>query len=131
MEKPKFQHFFNENNSDTFVSKGDGSSFRTSYQNVPVTGELSQDTVVLGEEIVLKNQIFGQAIAYPDIFHNKPLDGVIGLAMGANSSNSTSILEALFQSGLISQKVASFYLTSDGDSGSYIVLGDIPVCKIE
>ncbi|NWX12867.1 PEPA protein, partial [Aegotheles bennettii] len=115
---------FNPANSYTFVSTND--TLEISYGTGSMTGVLGFDVLNVANIEVL-NQIFGLAETEPgDYFYYAPFDGILGLAFPSiASSGATPVFDNMMQQHLVSQDLFSVFLSSEGQSGSFVLFGGI------
>jgi len=91
-----------------------------------MTGFLGYDTVQVGS-IQVANQIFGLSETEPGSFlYYSPFDGILGLAYPAlSASGATPVFDNMMSEGLVSQDLFSVYLSSDDQSGSFVMFGGV------
>nr|AAB35842.1 pepsinogen A [turtles, Peptide, 361 aa] [Testudines] len=109
----------------------DSSTYRATSQNLSIqygtgsmTGILGYDNVQVGG-LVDTNQIFGLSETEPgSTFYYAPMDGILGLAYPSiASSGATPVFDNMMSEGLVSQDLFSVYLSSDEQSGSFVMFG--------
>ncbi|KAM8923916.1 pepsin A-like [Pelodytes ibericus] len=117
-------HMFNPQKSSTFQSTNTPLSIQ--YGTGSMTGFLGYDTVQVGN-IAITNQIFGLSQSEPGSFlYYSPFDGILGLAFpGLASSQATPVFDNMWSQGLIPQDLFSVYLSSNGQSGSFVLFGGV------
>ncbi|XP_074852111.1 pepsin A-like [Carettochelys insculpta] len=115
---------FNPDDSSTYRSANENLSIQ--YGTGSMTGILGYDTVQVGG-IVDTNQIFGLSESEPgSTFTYAPFDGILGLAFPSiSSSSATPVFDNMMNEGLVSQDLFSVYLSSDDQSGSFVMFGGI------
>ncbi|KAM6308996.1 pepsin A-like [Aegotheles albertisi] len=116
-------HRFNPNASSTFVSTN--ISLEIGYGTGSMTGVLGNDTVRVGS-ITIHNQTFGLAKTEANFFDKLPFDSILGLAYKRiSASGATPVFDNMMAQHLVSQNLFSFFLSSDGASGSFVLFGGI------
>ncbi|XP_043372756.1 pepsin A-like, partial [Dermochelys coriacea] len=115
---------FNPSHSSTYQATGQSLSIQ--YGTGSMTGVLGYDTVQVGD-IVDTNQIFGLSETEPGFtFYYAPFDGILGLAFPSiSSSGATPVFDNMMNEGLVSQDLFSVYLSSNGQTGSFVMFGGI------
>ncbi|XP_075436760.1 pepsin A-like [Ascaphus truei] len=115
-------HKFNPQQSSTFQATNTPVSIQ--YGTGSMTGVLGYDTVQVGN-IAVSSQIFGLSQSEPGSFlYYSPFDGILGLAFpGLASSGATPVFDNMWSQSLIPQDLFSVYLSSDGQSGSFVLFG--------
>ncbi|XP_065447860.1 pepsin A-like [Chrysemys picta bellii] len=115
---------FNPSDSSTYKATSENVSIQ--YGTGSMTGILGYDTVQVGG-IVDTNQIFGLSETEPGSFlYYSPFDGILGLAFPSiASSGATPVFDNMMNEGLVSQDLFSVYLSSDDQSGSFVMFGGI------
>ncbi|KAM7165185.1 pepsin A-like [Macrochelys suwanniensis] len=115
---------FNPSDSSTYQDTSENVSIQ--YGTGSMTGILGYDTVQVGG-IVDTNQIFGLSETEPGSFlYYSPFDGILGLAFPSiSSSGATPVFDNMMNEGLVSQDLFSVYLSSDDQSGSFVMFGGI------
>uniref|UniRef100_A0A674JG33 pepsin A n=1 Tax=Terrapene triunguis TaxID=2587831 RepID=A0A674JG33_9SAUR len=115
---------FNPSDSSTYEATSEKVSIQ--YGTGSMTGILGYDTVQVGG-IVDTNQIFGLSETEPGSFlYYSPFDGILGLAFPSiASSGATPVFDNMMNEGLVSQDLFSVYLSSDDQSGSFVMFGGI------
>ncbi|XP_074852112.1 pepsin A-like [Carettochelys insculpta] len=115
---------FNPDDSSTYRSANENLSIQ--YGTGSMTGILGYDTVRVGG-IVDTDQIFGLSESEPgSTFTYAPFDGILGLAFPSiSSSSATPVFDNMMNEGLVSQDLFSVYLSSDDQSGSFVMFGGI------
>ncbi|XP_062140630.1 pepsin A-like [Drosophila sulfurigaster albostrigata] len=108
---------YNPSLSSTFVANGE--TIELTYGTGGITGVLASDTVIISG-LTITNQTFAMATSELDSsFEDKDFDGILG--MGYYSLAADSVMPPfynMYQQGLISQPVFSFYLADDATSSS-------------
>uniref|UniRef100_A0A4W4G939 Peptidase A1 domain-containing protein n=2 Tax=Electrophorus electricus TaxID=8005 RepID=A0A4W4G939_ELEEL len=90
-----------------------------------MTGYLGYDTVTVGG-ISVQNQIFGLSESEAPFMATMVADGILGLAYQTIASDdATPVFDNMMNQGLVSQDVFSVYLSSSGEQGSVLLLGEI------
>lgn len=113
--------------SSSFVKNG--SEFKIQYGSGSVSGYISQDTLVLGE-LTIPKQDFGEATNEPGLaFAFGKFDGILGLAFDSISVNHVvpPFYNALSQ-GLLDEPVFSFKLgdtDKDAEDGGTFTIGGV------
>ncbi|CAM5119789.1 unnamed protein product [Eretmochelys imbricata] len=107
----------------------DSSTYEATSEDVSIqygTGILGYDTVQVGG-IVDTNQIFGLSKTKPSSFlYYFPFDGILGLAFpSSSSSGATPVFDNMMNEGLVSQYLFSIYLSSNDQTGSFVMFGGI------
>ncbi|KAM6466301.1 pepsin A-like [Liasis olivaceus] len=117
-------HRFNPQDSSTFQATSQSVSIV--YGTGSMTGVLGYDTVQVGSIQVTK-QIFGLSETEPGSFlYYSPFDGILGLAYpGLSASGATPVFDNMMSEGLVSQDLFSVYLSSDDQTGSFVMFGGI------
>ncbi|XP_003224161.1 pepsin A [Anolis carolinensis] len=115
---------FNPQDSSTYQATSQ--SVSVTYGTGSMTGFLAYDTVQVGS-IVVTNQIFGLSETEPGSFlYYSPFDGILGLAFPSiASSGATPVFDNMMSEGLVSQDLFSVYLSSDDQSGSFVMFGGV------
>ncbi|XP_063145245.1 pepsin A-like [Candoia aspera] len=115
---------FNPQQSSTFQATSQSVSI--TYGTGSMTGFLGYDTVQVGS-IQVTNQIFGLSQTEPGSFlYYSPFDGILGLAYPAlSASGATPVFDNMMSEGLVSQDLFSVYLSSDDQSGSFVMFGGV------
>ncbi|KAM7165027.1 pepsin A-like [Macrochelys suwanniensis] len=115
---------FNPSDSSTYEATSQSLSIQ--YGTGSMTGILAYDTVQVGG-IVDTKQIFGLSETEPgSTFYYAPFDGILGLAFPSiSSSGATPVFDNMMNEGLVSQDFFSVYLSSDEQSGSFVMFGGI------
>jgi hypothetical protein len=124
--KPKYNH----NNSLTYVANG--SIFDIEYGSGPVSGFISQDTVLVGN-IAVKSVLFAEITDVSGLgaaYSLGKFDGIMGMAWPTISVNSIPpVFTMMVNQGLVNQPVFSFYLTTCTSTGvctdGEMLIGDI------
>ncbi|XP_043405548.1 pepsin A-like [Chelonia mydas] len=114
------------NPSDSYTYKATSQSLSIQYGTGSMTGILGYDTVQVGG-IVDTNQIFGLSETEPgSFFYYAPFDGILGLAFPSiSSSGATPVFDNMMNEGLVSQDLFSVYLSSNDQTGSFVMFGGI------
>ncbi|XP_075698966.1 pepsin A-like [Rhinoderma darwinii] len=117
-------HMFNPQESSTFQATNTPLSIQ--YGTGSMTGYLGYDTVQVGN-IQVTNQIFGLSETEPGSFlYYSPFDGILGLAFPSlASAQATPVFDNMWSQGLIPQDLFSVYLSSQGQSGSFVLFGGV------
>nr|DBA15482.1 TPA: hypothetical protein GDO54_004685 [Pyxicephalus adspersus] len=117
-------HMFNPQQSSTFQATNTPVSIQ--YGTGSMSGFLGYDTVQVGN-IQITNQIFGLSQSEPGSFlYYSPFDGILGLAFPSlASSQATPVFDNMWNQGLIPQDLFSVYLSSQGQSGSFVLFGGV------
>ncbi|KAM5129876.1 pepsin A-like [Mantella aurantiaca] len=117
-------HMFNPKQSSTFQATNTPVSIQ--YGTGSMSGFLGYDTVQVGN-LQITNQIFGLSQSEPGSFlYYSPFDGILGLAFPSMaSSQATPVFDNMWNQGLIAQDLFSVYLSSQGQSGSFVLFGGI------
>ncbi|CAM2095219.1 unnamed protein product, partial [Caretta caretta] len=115
---------FNPSDSSTYQATSQSLSIQ--YGTGSMTGILGYDTVQVGG-IVDTNQIFGLSETEPgSFFYYAPFDGILGLAFPSiSSSGATPVFDNMMNEGLVSQDLFSVYLSSNDQTGSFVMFGGI------
>uniref|UniRef100_A0A8C4W9A7 pepsin A n=1 Tax=Gopherus evgoodei TaxID=1825980 RepID=A0A8C4W9A7_9SAUR len=115
---------FNPSDSSTYEATSQSLSIQ--YGTGSMTGILGYDTVQVGG-IEDTNQIFGLSETEPgSFFYYAPFDGILGLAFPSiSSSGATPVFDNMMNEGLVSEDLFSVYLSSDEQSGSFVMFGGI------
>ncbi|KAG8434900.1 hypothetical protein GDO86_013023 [Hymenochirus boettgeri] len=115
---------FNPQQSSTFQATNTPVSIQ--YGTGSMSGFLGYDTVQVGS-VQITNQIFGLSQSEPGSFlYYSPFDGILGLAFpSVASSQATPVFDNMWSQGLITQDLFSVYLSSNGQSGSYVLFGGV------
>ncbi|XP_042293483.1 pepsin A-like [Sceloporus undulatus] len=115
---------FNPQDSSTYQATSQ--SLSVTYGTGSMTGFLAYDTVQVGS-IQVTNQIFGLSETEPGNFlYYSPFDGILGLAYPSiSSSGATPVFDNMMSEGLVSQDLFSVYLSSDDQSGSFVMFGGV------
>uniref|UniRef100_A0A8C3T1I1 pepsin A n=1 Tax=Chelydra serpentina TaxID=8475 RepID=A0A8C3T1I1_CHESE len=126
---------FNPSDSSTYEATNESLSIQ--YGSGSMTGILAYDTVQHVPDyphpspkvggIVDTKQIFGLSETEPGTaFEYSQFDGILGLAFPSiASSGATPVFDNMMNEGLVSQDLFSVYLSSDEQSGSFVMFGDI------
>ncbi|XP_077675976.1 pepsin A-like [Eretmochelys imbricata] len=114
------------NPSDSSTYKATSQSLSIQYGTGSMTGILGYDTVQVGG-IVDTNQIFGLSETEPgSFFYYAPFDGILGLAFPSiSASGATPVFDNMMNEGLVSQDLFSVYLSSNDQTGSFVMFGGI------
>ncbi|XP_065259436.1 pepsin A-like, partial [Emys orbicularis] len=112
---------FNPSDSSTYQATSQSLSIQ--YGTGSMTGILAYDTVQLEDT----KQIFGLSETEPgSTFYYAPFDGILGLAFPSiASSGATPVFDNMLNGGLVSQDLFSVYLSSNGQTGSFVMFGGI------
>uniref|UniRef100_A0A8D0HX35 pepsin A n=1 Tax=Sphenodon punctatus TaxID=8508 RepID=A0A8D0HX35_SPHPU len=115
---------YNPQDSSTYQATSESVSIQ--YGTGSMTGFLAYDTVQVGG-IEDTSQMFGLSQTEPGSFlYYSPFDGILGLAYPSiASSRATPVFDNMMNEGLVSQDLFSVYLSSDGQSGSFVMFGGI------
>lgn len=115
---------FNPQQSSTYQATSQSVSI--TYGTGSMTGFLAYDTTQVGN-IQVTNQIFGLSETEPGSFlYYSPFDGILGLAYPSiSSSGATPVFDNMMSEGLVSQDLFSVYLSSDDQSGSFVMFGGV------
>ncbi|XP_067397570.1 pepsin A-like [Emydura macquarii macquarii] len=115
---------FNPADSSTYEATNESLSIQ--YGSGSMTGLLAYDTVQVGS-IVDTKQIFGLSETEPgSAFEYSQFDGILGLAFPSiASSGATPVFDNMMNEGLVSQDLFSVYLSSNEQSGSFVMFGGI------
>ncbi|GFO20605.1 cathepsin d [Plakobranchus ocellatus] len=90
---------YNNDSSSTYISKG--KPFAINYYAGLLSGQVGQDSVTVAG-LTVKNQMFGEAERYLDLFANTDIDGMVGLGFrDKSSSKETNLLDNMTEEGLI------------------------------
>ncbi|KAJ1660930.1 hypothetical protein IWQ61_000191 [Dispira simplex] len=117
-----FKRRYNSTRSSTYQPKGTD-EFRTGYGTGSVLGIHCEDTARVGD-IVVSHQPFGECTTMGPFFSTVPIDGIVGLAFGAqNNPRSESIFERMVSQGIVDEPVFSFYLSRLPHQQSELILG--------
>uniref|UniRef100_A0A0A9YIC8 Cathepsin D n=1 Tax=Lygus hesperus TaxID=30085 RepID=A0A0A9YIC8_LYGHE len=100
----------------------DGKKMSIEYGSGAMEGFLSNDTIRIGQRVVIKNQLFGEATSHLST-RKKPFDGIFGLGFPSLTDYMTPPLFTAKEQGLFEKNVFSFYLTKNENEGSAITLG--------
>ncbi|KAF6210440.1 hypothetical protein GE061_013546 [Apolygus lucorum] len=98
-----------------------GSPMTLSYGSGAMQGYLSEDTVTIGGNVVIHNQLFGEATMEQGT--TDQYDGILGLGYPALSQYMKPPFFAAQEQGWFDRNVFSFYLTKESDEGSKITFG--------
>ncbi|KAM9324964.1 pepsin A-like [Gastrophryne carolinensis] len=112
---------FNPQKSSTFQARN-----TTIMEYNGAIGTQGYDTVQIGTTKIT-HQIFSLAEYEPgSFFYYCPFDGVLGLASPSIASfDALPVFENMWTEGLIPQYIFSVYLSSQGQSGSFILFGGV------
>ncbi|KAM9325265.1 pepsin A-like [Gastrophryne carolinensis] len=115
-------HRFDPQQSSTF--QGTNTPLSIQYGTGSMTGILGYDTVQVGN-LQITNQMFGLSESEPGNFLTySPFDGILGLAYPSiASSQATPVFDNMWSQGLIPYDYFSFYLSSQEQSGSFVLFG--------
>uniref|UniRef100_A0A452HSM2 pepsin A n=1 Tax=Gopherus agassizii TaxID=38772 RepID=A0A452HSM2_9SAUR len=115
---------FNPSDSSTYEATNESLSIE--YGSGSMTGILAYDTVRVGG-IVDTKQMFGLSETEPGTaFEYSEFDGILGLAFPSiSASGATPVFDNMMNEGLVSQDLFSVYLSSDEQSGSFVMFGGI------
>uniref|UniRef100_A0A8C4W3A9 pepsin A n=1 Tax=Gopherus evgoodei TaxID=1825980 RepID=A0A8C4W3A9_9SAUR len=115
---------FNPSDSSTYEATSQSLSIQ--YGTGSMTGILGYDTVQVNHKKDT-NQIFGLSETEPGTtFYYAPFDGILGLAFPSiSSSGATPVFDNMMNEGLVSEDLFSVYLSSDEQSGSFVMFGGI------
>lgn len=113
--------------SETYVE--DGREFAIQYGSGALTGFLSQDTLTVGKELEVKDQIFAEAVQEPSIsFIAAYFDGIFGLGFPEIAvARVTPPFQNMIEQDLLPEPVFSFWLNrnADDEQGGELVLGGV------
>ena len=122
------RHHYDSSHSSSYSPVG--RPFRIRYGSGFLSGYLSDDTIELGEGLVVKHQVFTEATDDPDdIFSSADFDGLLGLAYQSISVQGVKpVLYNMYDQGLITQRVFSMFVEQDdpsaeGSGGGRLVWG--------
>ncbi|XP_020644486.3 cathepsin D [Pogona vitticeps] len=117
-------HKYDSSKSSTYVKNG--TDFAIHYGTGSLSGYLSQDTVTIGD-ILVKNQLFGEAIRQPGItFIAAKFDGILGMAFPKISVKKVQpFFDNVMEQELLEKNIFSFYLNRNPSSspGGELLLG--------
>lgn len=111
--------------SQSSTSRVSTTSWSIQYGKGASKGNLVSDRVQLSDRSA-SGFTFAQATSYSEDFESPamPLDGLLGLAFQqVNSAGTPTLIDALKSAGQITERVFSFYLTTDNPEGSEFILG--------
>ncbi|KAM9326654.1 pepsin A-like [Gastrophryne carolinensis] len=113
---------FNPQQSSTFQVSNTPLSIQ--YGSGSMTGTVGYDTVQVGN-IQITNQAFGLSLTEPGpTFYHAPFDGILGLAYPSIACALVMpVFDNMWKQGLIPQDLFSFYLSSQEESGSFVLFG--------
>ncbi|KAM9325264.1 pepsin A-like [Gastrophryne carolinensis] len=113
---------FNPQQSSTF--QGTNTPISVQYGTGSMSGILGYDTVQVGN-IQITNQIFGLSESEPGTFLDyATFDGILGLAYPSiAASQATPVFDNMWSQGLIPYDYFSVYLSSQEQSGSFVLFG--------
>lgn len=98
--------------SDSTTYKSNGTELTLPYGSGTVAGFVSEDTVRIGESLIIPKQLFGEITSEPGLaFAFGKFDGIMGLGYPSISANHITppIVSAIDQ-GLLDKGVFAFYL---------------------
>uniref|UniRef100_A0A6J0T7D3 Cathepsin D n=1 Tax=Pogona vitticeps TaxID=103695 RepID=A0A6J0T7D3_9SAUR len=117
-------HKYDSSKSSTYVKNG--TDFAIHYGTGSLSGYLSQDTVTIGD-ILVKNQLFGEAVRQPGItFIAAKFDGILGMAFPKISVKEVQpFFDNVMEQELLEKNIFSFYLNRNASSspGGELLLG--------
>ncbi|GFO36822.1 cathepsin d [Plakobranchus ocellatus] len=106
---------YNNDSSSTYNSKGD--TFSITYDAGLVSGKVGQDSVTVAG-LTVKNQMFGEAERYLDLFANTDIDGMVGLGFrDKSSSKETNLLDNMASRRILQAPVFSLYFKKEEATG--------------
>tara|TARA_Y100000996_G_scaffold410721_1_gene393584 strand:- start:56 stop:1165 length:1110 start_codon:yes stop_codon:yes gene_type:complete len=113
---------YNHSKSTTYHTNG--KQFNIQYGSGSVKGYLSEDTITLGG-LSIPNITFAEVTNEPGLsFKVGKFDGILGLAWKSISvDNINPVFNQMIDSGIIKDKVFSFYLPSDSNKEGELTLG--------
>uniref|UniRef100_A0A0A9X7Q9 Cathepsin E n=1 Tax=Lygus hesperus TaxID=30085 RepID=A0A0A9X7Q9_LYGHE len=114
------QNCYSSDQSTTYQMNG--SPVTIQYGSGAMVGFLSEDTVTIGGNIVINNQLFGEAVTEQGTL-NQPYDGILGLGYPGLSSYMTPPFFAAQAQGWFDRNVFSVLLTKGNNEGSKITFG--------
>ncbi|XP_030078160.1 pepsin A [Microcaecilia unicolor] len=114
---------FDPNQSSTFQPTNQ--KIAVHYGTGAMTAVLGRDVVQVGS-VTVTNQVFGLSETEDQFLYHVPYDGILGLAYPKHSSNQpTPVFDNMWNEGLLSQDLFSFYLSPDDEDGSVVIFGGI------
>eukprot|EP01137_Pigoraptor_chileana_P031562 Opistho-2@19560 len=118
--KDSSKSIYDHTKSSTY--KKDGKAFSIQYGQGSVSGVLAQDSVTIGS-LTVSNVTFGEATIESD--DSVGFDALLGLGFRSIAvDNVQPVWSVAFDSGLVPEKVFSFYLSHTGDgSSSELLIG--------
>ncbi|KAH9876060.1 hypothetical protein J1614_003939 [Plenodomus biglobosus] len=127
-ESCRIHDTFGEGDSSTLTTQT--TPFNITYGTGSVSGTLASDTLHMGT--LSPTLTFGLATTVSQEFRSYPMDGILGLGRGTDTSTSTapttpphSLLDALFASRQIPAKIYGIHLSRDGAADGEINLGAV------
>ncbi|KAF6211017.1 hypothetical protein GE061_014130 [Apolygus lucorum] len=111
---------YDSKQSSSYVS--DGKKMSIEYGSGAMDGFLSNDTVRIGQRVVIKNQLFGEATSHLST-RKRPFDGIFGLGFPSLTEYMTPPLFTAKEQGLFERNAFSFHLTKNENEGSAMTLG--------
>jgi cathepsin D len=128
----KLHEKYDSSKSSTYVANG--TKFAIQYGSGSCSGELSQDTVSVGD-LTVPQQTFAEITKEPGVaFVAGKFDGILGLAFDSISvDHVTPFWYNLLQSGEVSDAVFAFWLTKDPNAqvGGEITFGGVDENRYE
>lgn len=113
---------YNSSSSSSYAANG--KAFALAYGTGSCKGFLSVDATSIAG-LTIQNFTFGEVThEAADVFGNAPFDGILGLGPPAAAVDQVPMpMAQMVAQGLLEHNVFSFYLASNGSSGSTLVLG--------
>lgn len=122
-----FHSKYDHTSSESYVENGE--KFAIRYGSGNVEGYLSQDTVSMGKDITIKDQVFGETTKEPSIsFIFGKFDGILGLGYDTIAVNGVQPpFYSMIEQKIINKPVFSVWLgdVNQGTEGGEIVFGGL------
>lgn len=114
---------YNRLSTFSFLNTGKSVSLGYSFNRYQVSGTTGKEQLTFGGQTVF-NQDFIRVSSTKGFSSADAYDGIIGLAPGKNIPNRASMIEKMFENGLISSKTFTIH-----QGGTVLDIGDVPAVR--